>query len=159
MKKAQPVLTDQRKTDRENDAMISTQYVTDADKAFWFTLDTHLSEQEFYKKVRDRQGYVLFADGVPKGVLRYGLFWDNTPFCNMLYVEPSAQKQGYGRMLMEFWEADMRSQGYGMTLTSTRTDEDAQHFYRKLGYRDCGGLTIDIPAFAQPMELFLSKAL
>ena len=43
-------------------------------------------------------------------------------------------------MLMEYWEKDMKSQGYGMLLTSTQVDEDAQHFYRKLGYKsskDC----------------------
>lgn len=51
----------------------------------------------------------------------------------------------------------MKSQGYGMLLTSTQVDEAAQHFYRKLGYKDCGGFVIDIPRYAQPMELFLLK--
>ena len=50
----------------------------------------------------------------------------------MLFVDWSSQKQGYGRKLMEFWESDMKAQGYGMVLTSTQVDEDAQHFYRKL---------------------------
>ena len=36
-------------------------------------------------------------------------------------------------------------------------DEDAQHFYRKLGYKDCGGLTVDVPGYEQPMELFMVK--
>ena len=36
---------------------------------------------------------------------------------------------------------DQIAHGYGMVLTSTQVDEDAQHFYRKLGYKDCGGLT------------------
>ena len=58
---------------------------------------------------------------------------------------------------MEHWENDMKAQGYGMLLTSTRVDEEAQHFYRKLGYRDCGGFMIDIPKYEQPMELFLIK--
>lgn len=68
-------------------------------------------------------------------------------------------KRGYGRMLMEFWENDMRKQNYGMIMTSTRVDENAQHFYRKLGYKDCGGFVLDIPGFEQPMELIMSKAL
>lgn len=139
--------------------MISISYVTEADREFWFRLDAHLPEIEFSKKVREQQGYVLFEDGIPKGLLRYNLFWDNTPFCTMLYVDRSAQKQGYGRMLMEFWEEDMRKQHYGMVMTSTRVDENAQHFYRKLGYHDCGGFILDIPGYEQPMELMLSKAL
>lgn len=43
---------------------------------------------------------------------------------------------------MEYWEQDMKRQGYGMLLTSTQVDETAQHFYRKLGYKDCGGFVI-----------------
>ena len=139
--------------------MILIKYVTDADRAFWFRLDKHMAESEFDRKVRDRQGYVLFDDGIPKGLLRYNLFWDNTPFCTMLYVDPSAQRQGYGRMLMRFWEAEMKAQGYGMLMTSTQVDETAQHFYRKLGYKDCGGFTVDIPGYEQPMELLLNKAI
>lgn len=139
--------------------MIAVKYVTPEDKAFWFALDAHLSESEFLKKVRDKQGYVLFDNGVPKGILRYNLFWDNTPFCTLLYVEHASQRCGYGRKLMEFWENEMKAQGYGMVLTSTQVDEQAQHFYRKLGYKDCGGFTVDIPGYEQPMELFLSKAL
>ena len=60
---------------------------------------------------------------------------------------------------MAHWERDMKAQGYGMLLTSTQVDEEAQHFYRKLGYRDCGGFVIDLPPFAQPMELFLLKGI
>lgn len=139
--------------------MTEIKYVTMEDKSFWFTLDAHLAESEFEKKVRDKMGYVLFEDGVPKGILRFNLFWDNTPFCTMLFVDWSAQKKGYGRLLMENWEKDMKEKGYGMVLVSTQVDENAQHFYRKLGYKDCGGFTLDIPGYEQPMELFLSKGL
>lgn len=75
--------------------MTENKYVTMEDKSFWFTLDAHLAESEFEKKVRDKMGYVLFEDGVPKGILRFNLFWDNTPFCTMLFVDWSAQKKGY----------------------------------------------------------------
>lgn len=85
------------------------------------------------------------------------LVWDNTPFCTLLFIEEEYQRNGYGKQLMEYWEQDMKQQGYGMLLTSTQVDETAQHFYRKLGYKDCGGFVIDIPAYAQPMELFLIK--
>lgn len=93
----------------------------------------------------------------PAGILRYNLFWDNTPFCTMLFVDCDYRKKGYGKRLMEHWERDMKAQGYDLLLTSTQVDEEAQHFYRKLGYKDCGGFVIDIPKYAQPMELFLIK--
>ncbi len=134
-------------------------YAAPEDRSFWSRLDRHLPASEFEKKVRDRQGYVLFADDAPVGLLRYNLFWDNTPFCTLLLIEKRHRGQGFGRSLMERWERDMRAQGYDMVLLSTQVDEDAQHFYRKLGYKDCGGLTVDVPGHEQPMELFMAKRL
>ncbi len=137
--------------------MTEVRYVRLEDKDFWFTLDKNLSEAEFEDKVRRKMGYVLWENDRAIGLLRYNLFWDNTPFCTLLYVAPEFQGKGYGRRLMTYWEGDMKAKGYGMLLTSTQVDEAAQHFYRKLGYRDCGGLVIDIPEYSQPMELFLIK--
>ena len=134
-------------------------FVTQEDKSFWFTLDKHLPEAEYDKKVRDKQGYMLFVDDKPVGLLRYNLFWDNIPFCTLLFIENRYRRQGFGRSLMDHWERDMKTKGYGMVLTSTQVDEHAQHFYRKLGYRDCGGLTVDVPGYEQPMELFMVKQL
>lgn len=137
--------------------MVEIRYVQKADKTFWYQMDQHLPEAEFENKVRTRRGYVILKDDEPVGLLRYNLFWDNTPFCTMLYINEKFRGRGYGSQLMEYWERDMKNQGYGMLLTSTQVDEPAQHFYRKSGYKDCGGLIIDIPKYAQPMELFLVK--
>ena len=66
--------------------MLEIRYVQSEDKEFWYSLDKHLPEQEFYNKVRDKRGYVLLDENRPVGLLRYNLFWDNTPFCTMLFV-------------------------------------------------------------------------
>ncbi len=139
--------------------MIEIRYLRNSDKPFWYSLDKHLPEAEFENKVKTKRGYVLLEHTVPVGLLRYNLFWDSIPFCTMLYINENYQNKGYGTMLIRRWEKDMKEQGCGMLLTSAQADETAQHFYRKLGYQDCGGLTIDIPAYAQPMELFLAKEL
>ncbi len=137
--------------------MIKIRYVEMADKPFWYQLDKHLSEAEFENKVKTQRGYVLLKNDVPVGLLRYNLFWDNVPFCTMLFIDEKVQGRGYGKMLMNYWEEDMKTQKYGMLLTSTQVDETAQHFYRKLGYKDCGGLILDIPRYTQPMEMFFVK--
>lgn len=69
-------------------------------------------------------------------------------------VDYDFQKQGYGKKRIQYWEDDMKKQGYSMLLTSTQVNEEAQHFYRKLGYKDCGSLIIE---YEQPMEMFLIK--
>lgn len=137
--------------------MIKIRYVQKNDKNFWYSLDKHLPVEEFVRKVESKQGYVLLVDNKQIGLLRYNLFWDNTPFCTMLYIDQKYQSSGYGRKLMEHWENDMKEKGYKMVLTSTQVNENAQHFYRKLGYKDCGSLIIDIEGYAQPMEMFMIK--
>lgn len=139
--------------------MIEIRYVQSGDREFWYGLDRHLPDNEFKKKIRDKQGYILLENNKPIGLLRFHLFWDNTPFCTMLFIDRNYRGKGFGKTLMEYWEADMKSQGYDMLLTSTRVDEEAQHFYRKLGYKDCGSVVIDVPKYEQPMELFLIKAI
>lgn len=139
--------------------MIHIRYLREEDRDFWFSLDRHLPVDEFPRKVRDQMGYVLLRNGVPTGVLRYNLFWDNTPFCTLLLLRPEARGQGAGTALMLQWEEDMRLRGYGLLMTSTRADENAQHFYRKLGYQDAGGLLLPVSGYEQPMEIFLIKQL
>lgn len=137
--------------------MTEIRYVKSEDKTFWYSLDKHLPNYEYEKKIRDKQGYVLFIDNKPIGLLRFNLFWDSIPFCTMLFIASNERGKGYGRKLMEYWEADMKAQNYDLLLTSTQADEEAQHFYRKLGYNDCGGLIISISKYKQPMEIFLLK--
>lgn len=139
--------------------MLEIRYVQGNDKNFWYCLDKHLPVEEFAGKVANQQGYVLLVDDKRIGLLRYNLFWDNTPFCTMLYIDEKYQNMGYGRKLMEYWENDMKEKGYKMVLTSTQVNENAQHFYRKLGYKDCGGLVIDIKGCEQPMEMFMIKGI
>lgn len=138
---------------------MNIRYASAEDRDFWFSLDNHLSEDEFQRKIKDQMGYVLTVENQPAGILRWSLFWDSIPFCNLLYVKDNQQRMGFGRKLMEYWEADMIARGYDLVMTSTQSDEEAQHFYRKLGYKDCGGLTLPFPGYEQPTELILAKAL
>lgn len=134
---------------------ITIRYAETSDIEFWFSLDKHMSESEFERKVRDRQAYVALSDDEPVGILRFNLFWDNTPFCNLLYIKDGMRGRGIGKALMDRFEEDARTAGYKFVLTSTRSDEDAQHFYRAIGYRDCGELRLP----DEPAELLLRKEL
>lgn len=138
-----------------NKASIEIRNTLISDKCVWFALDQHMSSEEFEKKVRDRQGLVLEIDKQPVGILRYNLFWDNTPFCNLLYIDSNFRNKGLGKRLMSFWENEMLNLGYDLVMVSTQSDENAQHFYRAIGYCDCGKLSLP----NQPDELFLCKSL
>lgn len=139
--------------------MFIIDYVTEKDKEFWFSLDKHMSESEFMLKVRDKRGYIIKDDERPIGVLRYNLFWDNTPFLGLIYFEEYYRGKGFGKQAMLRWEKEMHRLGYKAVMTSTQVDENAQHFYRKLGYKDAGCLVLDIPGYEQPMEMIMIKSL
>ena len=139
--------------------MFEIRYVSETDKPFWFSLDRHLSESEFELKVRDGRGYIIGDDNKPIGVMRYNLFWDNTPFLTLIYIGESHQRKGFGKQAMLYWENEMRGLGYKMAMTSTQVDEQAQHFYRKLGYKDSGCLVLGSTPYEQPQEMFMIKTL
>jgi ribosomal protein S18 acetylase RimI-like enzyme len=137
--------------------MFEIRYVSDDDKSFWFSLDKHMCESEFALKVRDKRGYVISDNSKPVGIMRYNLFWDNTPFLTLIYMDEAYQSKGFGRQAMLHWENEMRELGYKIVMTSTQADEQAQHFYRKLGYIDRGCLVLDNTPYAQPQELLMIK--
>lgn len=117
--------------------------------------DRHISEKELENLIRLGRITVAEVDGEFVGWLRWNLFWDNTPFLNLLFLLDSHRGKGYGRTLMEHWEAQMKDAGFDRVMTSTASDEYAQHFYRKLGYNAIGGFT----PFCDPYELIFSKML
>lgn len=128
-------------------------YATQEDKSFWFTLDRHITEAIFDLKIRDKQGYVICDGDSPIGVLRYNLFWDNTPFVNLIKLHESYYGKGFGTQAMKHWENEMQRLGHKLVMTSTQANEQAQNFYRKLGYVDSGCLLL----YKEPAEIFLVK--
>lgn len=139
--------------------MFSIRHAQENDKSFWFSLDNQIREAEFWLKVRDKRGYIISDGDKPVGVMRYNLIWDIIPFLTMIYFDEPYRKKGLGRKAVLHWEREMRSLGYKMVMTSTQVNEQAQHFYRKLGYIERGGIFLDGTPYAQPQEMFLLKVL
>jgi len=105
-------------------------------------LDRHIAAAELCRSIDFRRVIVSTENGKINGWLRYGLFWDNIPFMNMLYVIDGERGKRIGTALADFWENEMRAAGHALVLTSTLSDERGQFFYRKRGYRDCGSLIL-----------------
>ncbi|RVU54335.1 GNAT family N-acetyltransferase [Anaerosphaera multitolerans] len=139
--------------------MFEIKYSTEADKTFWFSLDTHISNEEFLLKVRDKRSYIIYNNSKPIGIMRYNLFWDNIPFLTLICLDKFHLRKGFGKQALLFWEKEMRELGYKLVVTSTQIDEDAQHFYRKLGYVEKGSLSFDNTPLEQAMEVFFLKNL
>lgn len=115
--------------------------------------DRHISEEELKNSIRLGRVYIIKEHGNFAGWLRYNLFWDNTPFMNMLYISKAYRNKGHGRQLLEFWENEMKQKGFKTVMTSTQSDELAQHFYVHCGYEAVGGFRLN----GDPYELIFSK--
>ena len=129
------------------------------DKAFVMSIDTHVNEEQYANRVLTKSGYVIWDGDEPVGLMHHAVLWDNLPFLNLIYIREECREKGYGTEAMRLWEEDIKNRGYKMVLISTQVDEDAQHWYRKLGYVDCGGLLMNGTPFEQPMEMFMRKVL
>lgn len=119
------------------------------------TYDQHIRKQEWNNILPLHRVYLLEENAQFAGWLRYQLFWDNTPFMNMLYILEEHRSKGFGKQLVAHWEKEMKRMGYHTVMTSTAANETAQHFYHQLGYKTVGGF---FPA-GEGFELILSKSL
>lgn len=115
--------------------------------------DKHISNDELLNSIANNRIIVMCNDEQIIGWLRYNLFWDNTPFMNMLYFIESERGKGYGTKLVSFWEKEMKKLNYDIVLTSTQSNEQGQFFYRKNGYLDSGALILP----NEPLEIILYK--
>ena len=115
--------------------------------------DKHISKEELKKIIGLQRIIVMYEDNVFIGWLRYNLFWDNIPFMNMLFLLDDERGKGKGTQLVTFWEKEMKNKKYDFVLTSTQSNEEAQFFYRKLGYIDSGSLLLP----NEPLEIIMYK--
>lgn len=117
--------------------------------------DTHITSDELSLLISLQRVYIIEENHQFIGWLRYNLFWDNTPFLNMLYILEPYRKKGYGKSLLKYWEVKMKEEKYEIIMTSTSSNETAQHFYYHLDYQSVGGFT----PHDEPFEIILSKSL
>lgn len=118
---------------------MTIRFADNSDLEFLISHDRHISENELRRIVSINRVYIAEENGQLIGWLRYGLFWDNTPFMNMLFFLSEYREKGFGRKLVEHWENDMRALGYECVMTSAMQEEWSQHFYNRLGYHSTGG--------------------
>lgn len=134
-------------------------YMEDKDKDFVMSIDKHVDNIQYRNHVFTKSGFVLWEGNCPVGIMHYCVLWDNMPFLNLIYIKDEYRGCGFGACAMKEWEEEMKELGYKMVLISTQVDECAQHFYRKLGYTDCGGLLFNNTPLDQPMEMFMNKVI
>lgn len=134
---------------------MNIRYATKEDVTILSSYDKHISKKELENAIELKRILIAEENNIFIGWLRYNLFWDNTPFMNMLYILEDYRSKGYGKCLVGYWENEMKSLKFDTVLTSTQSNEYSQHFYMKLGYQVIGGFLLD----SDPFEIILTKKL
>mgnify|MGYP000037987683 FL=1 len=130
------------------------EYASESDFQFILDNDRYVSKHLIKNKLKEKEIIVVKNQkNQIIGWLRYGYFWDNIPFMNMIYLDEDYRNKGIGKELVRFWESEMKNKGYDLVMTSTLSNEQAQHFYRKLGYKDSGSLLLK----NEPLEIIFTK--
>jgi ribosomal protein S18 acetylase RimI-like enzyme len=134
---------------------VNITYATEAEYEYLVEHDQDVSGEVIRRKIGQREFILAWEAGKPVGWLRFNYFWDTVPFMTMLFIEEPYRGKGYASEMIRFWEEELRGQRYQRVMTSTMSNETAQHLYRKLGYRDCGAVVLPDEA----LELILMKEL
>jgi len=119
-------------------------YASKNDLAYLLKEDTHLPKDGLIKKIDNQEIILVYYQDEIIGFLRFGFFWDQIPFINLIKVEQAYQHKGVGTAMVEKFSQVMRDHGHQEIFTSSLSNETAQHFYRKLGFKDIGSLFYEI---------------
>ena len=138
--------------------MFNIKYATEEDLVFWNSLDDLKSCQK-KKLIENNRAYIICDGEIPIGIMRYNFMWDEIPFLTLIYILDEYHRKGFGRLAMALWEAEMKVLGHKMVMTSTRADEEGQHFYLALGYAEMGRLSFEGTYMEQDDEIILRKIL
>lgn len=116
--------------------------------------DRHIDSNKLEDAIKNRFVYVLKDASRIVGVLRYSYFWQSIPFLDLIHIDITYRKKGYGKSMMDYWERKMKKMGYDAVMLSTQEDEKAHYFYEKLGYKYVGKF---LPPHQDVYELMYSK--
>jgi ribosomal protein S18 acetylase RimI-like enzyme len=129
----------------------------ESDFPFLRGLSHQPSDDALHAQIRGGRLRIIESEPIndPIGFLKFSILWETLPFIEVIWFTAGSRGHGLGQRAVQEWEEEMKSRGFDLVLTSTAADETTQRFWRKLGYVDCGSLSVR----GKPAELFLQKHL
>lgn len=118
-----------------------------ADAPWLIRHDPHVSRRVLRAKIARSEVLVARERGRIVGWLRFCLFLDTVPFIVLLFVMEKHRGRHIGSGLVHHFERRMKALRFSHSLVSSGSRYQAQHFWRRLGYKDIG-------AFAPPWGPF-----
>ncbi len=123
--------------------MIDIGFAQENDLEDILTIDNWLDHEKATTKIRLQEIIIMRQAHQIIGMLRFSYFWDQIPFINLLWIEPSMRNQRCGTQMLTWFEEHMKHENHRNIMTSSLASESGQHFFRKQGFEDCGSLLIE----------------
>jgi ribosomal protein S18 acetylase RimI-like enzyme len=118
-------------------ALVNTAFQVEA----FFKIGDRTSPAEILELMRDGEFLLLEDAGTTVGCVYLTASADGRAYFGMLSIDPSRQRQGLGRQLIEAVEARARERGCRyMDIHIVNLREELPGFYRKFGYVEQGTL-------------------
>lgn len=111
---------------------MNIRYALESDIDILIKYDTHIKKEVLKECILLKRVYIMEENNNLIGILRYNLFWDNTPFLNLLFILEQYRNHKYGMYLMNYYENEMKKLGYSYLLLSTPSNETSKFFYQNL---------------------------
>lgn len=111
-----------------------------------YMLDAFYSIENLQQKYQAGHQFVLVEEGKPLGFLSYEHHYEGNDVTRVhkIYVLPETQGRGIGKMLIEHAERLARENGSRALSLNVNRYNNAQDFYKKIGFEVVGEEDIDI---------------
>lgn len=125
----------------------------DTDFAFISGFSSDLQDDRLRAQIRDGRLRIIESTEGPVGFIKFYVLWEVLPFIEVIIIRDDCRGRGIGKAAVRDWEQEMCARSFRRAIISTQADETAQHFWRRIGYHDCGSLTLP----GRPAELFMYR--
>jgi len=125
----------------------------DSDFVFLRGFSSGPRDERIRAQIRDGRLLIIESLEVPVGFIKFYVLWEVLPFMEVIVIREDYRGCGIGRRAVREWEEQMAAKSFKITIVSTQADETAKDFWHRVGYHDCGSLTLP----GRAIELFMYR--
>ncbi|MEE9116577.1 MAG: GNAT family N-acetyltransferase [Thermoplasmata archaeon] len=117
-------------------------FATEEDKDWCKSIDSRLTDDIFWFKVKHDEMIVGEIGGERVGYLRLEYWYLDLPFVGLIIVDEEHRNKGVGKVMLTFLEEHLVKSGYDVLYSSSDVGEpEPQAWHRHMGFNDCGVIT------------------
>lgn len=101
--------------------------------------DGYLPAAVLLRKIAEGDVFIATRDAQPVGYLRLERLWSKLPYIELIRVAAPHRRQGVGRALLAYAEAQLVREGHTVLYSSSQADEpEPQAWHRHMRFEECG---------------------